>query len=139
MTIVNKILDVLWPNRAASEPPEIGPTNLEAILWPFISHYYLSPPHRRNRWNLACLAVLPQYQNRGYGRQLVAWGLERARQDDVPAAVLAAKGKETFYRKCGFTDLVGWATDGLDNPLSGRIAGGAIMFTRTKDDSLLKL
>ncbi|MCJ1402732.1 hypothetical protein MMC11_005953 [Xylographa trunciseda] len=136
MTFVNMIFDVLWPNRAASKPPEIGPTTLEPILWPFISHHYLSPPHRRTHWSLSCLAVLPQYQNRGHGRQLVAWGLERARQEGVPAAVMAAKGKEIFYERCGFTELVGWATDGVDNPLNGRISGGAIMFTGTKDDSL---
>ncbi|MCJ1286153.1 hypothetical protein MMC26_005498 [Xylographa opegraphella] len=136
MTVVMLIFDTLWPNRAASKPPEVGPTTLEPILWPFISHHYLSPPQRRTHWSLSCLAVLPQYQNHGHGRQLVAWGLERARQDGVPAAVMAAKGKEVFYKRCGFTELVGWATDGLNNPLNGRIGGGAIMFTGTKNDSL---
>ena len=60
--------------------------------------------------------------------------MDRAREEDVPAAVMAAKGKETFYNRCGFTELVGWATDGVDNPLNGRIGGGAIMFTKTRDD-----
>ncbi|MCJ1430795.1 hypothetical protein MMC27_000145 [Xylographa pallens] len=134
IAFVNKILGVLWPNRAASKPPELGDGILESTMRPFISHYFVSPPHRLNRWELSCLAVLPGYQNRGYGRTLVNWGLERARQEGLPASLIAAKGKETFYGNCGFTELVGRVTDGVDNPLKGKIDGGAIMFTRTTAD-----
>ena len=134
IAFVNKIAYLIWPNRAASKAPELTPATLEPTLWPFISRCYLSPPHRQTHWSLSCLSVLPDYQNRGHGRQLVAWGTERARDEGVPASVMAAKGKETFYRKCGFTELAGWATEGVGNPLNGMVSGGAIMFTRVKED-----
>lgn len=56
------------------------------------------------------------------------WGLEQADREGVAASVIVADGKERFYRKCGYGDVVGRATDGLGNPLAGRIRGGAIMF-----------
>lgn len=134
MAFINKIASIIRPNRAASQTPELTPTSLESTLFPFISHLYLSPPHRQNQWTLSCLAVLPQYQNLGYGRELVAWGVGRAREEGVTAGVMAAKGKETFYRRCGFTILAGWGTDGEGNPLYGRVGGGAIMYSPVKED-----
>ncbi|EEQ31710.1 conserved hypothetical protein [Microsporum canis CBS 113480] len=97
---------------------------------------YASPPHRQVNWSLSCLAVRPKYQRLGHGRELVAWGLDRAREEGIAASVLAAKGKDTFYRRCGFTELAGWATDGEGNPLKGVVEGGAVMFTRVKEDDL---
>ncbi|OAL30220.1 hypothetical protein AYO22_01736 [Fonsecaea multimorphosa] len=140
----HRILSIWRPNRATaradpSDPFPLTPTTLQRTLWPFISHCYLSPPHRLTRWNLDCIAVLPKYQGHGHGRQLVAWGLHRAREEGIPACVMAAADKETFYQRCGFTEVAGWANDGVDeqgrvNPLKGRIRGGCIMYTRVRED-----
>jgi GNAT superfamily N-acetyltransferase len=111
-------------------------------LWPFISKYYDRPPHRLNRWSLVTLAVLPEYQNAGVGRELVAWGLTRAKQEGITADVHAAADKDRFYQRCGFTEVVGWSHDGVDekgnvNPFKGRFRGGCIMYTRVKADDKL--
>ena len=118
---------------------------MEATLGPFISHYYLSPPHRLTRWSLECISVLPEYREHGHGRELVTWGLERAREEGIPSNVMAAADRERFYQRCGYTEMVGHATDGVDqqgrvNPFKGRIRGGCILFTRVpEDDELAKV
>lgn len=130
ISYIHKLSEFVFPNRAAAKPPQLTAPQLHALFRPFIAHLYTSPPYRKNAWKLVSLAVLPQYQSRGHGRKLVAWGLEQARKDGVVAHVMAAKGKETFYQRCGFTDVVGWATDGEGNPLKEMgIEGGAILFT----------
>jgi Acetyltransferase (GNAT) domain len=117
--------------------------NFERAMYPFIAHHFSEPPYRRNHWSLCTLGVKPQYQYRGIGRELVAWGLGRARAEELPATVIGAKGKDVFYRRCGFDLLVGWATEGVDakgnrNPLGLRgIGGGCIMFTRVKEDDAM--
>lgn len=65
----------------------------------------------------------------GHGRKLVEAGLARAQADHLPAVVVAADKKETFYQRCGFWNLVGWATEGDDNPLRVfGVGGGAILW-----------
>jgi predicted N-acetyltransferase YhbS len=83
---------------------------------------------RADCWDLHTLAVSPDHQNCGYGRQLVAWGLEQAEREKVAASVLSADKKEAFYQRCGYGPVVGRATDGVGNRLKGRVMGGAIMF-----------
>ncbi|OAP65570.1 hypothetical protein AYL99_01542 [Fonsecaea erecta] len=140
----NHIVSIWRPNRAAavadpSDPFPLTPTTLQRTLWPFISHCYLSPPHRLTRWSLDCIAVHPDFEQRGHGRALVAWGLDRARKEGIPAGVMAAADKERFYQRCGLTEVAGWANDGVDdqgrvNPLKGRVRGGCILYTRVPED-----
>ncbi|KIW27797.1 uncharacterized protein PV07_07504 [Cladophialophora immunda] len=140
----HRILSIWSPNRAAAraDPSDsfpLTPTTLQSTLWPFISHCYLSPPHRLTRWSLDCISVRPESRKCGSGRELVAWGLERAREEGIPACVMAAADKERFYQRCGLTEVAGWANDGVDdqgrvNPLKGRIKGGCILYTRVRED-----
>jgi len=104
---------------------------------PFAPEFF-SAPHRKIHWSLENLAIHPDYQGRGYGRQLVEWGLEDAKHDptgNLPACVIAADGKEVFYQKCGFHELVGWLSKtvddkGRDNPMRGNgLGGGAVLWT----------
>lgn len=82
---------------------------------------------RAETWYLGLLAIHPDYQGHGIGKQFVAWGFERARADTVCVSVISALGKDGFYRNCGFDVDVGYATEGEGNPLSG-VPGGLIMF-----------
>jgi predicted N-acetyltransferase YhbS len=77
------------------------------------------------------LAVLPSAQNRGIGRALVQWGLTQAEKEGVSASVVAAEGKEMFYQRCGFDEMVGRSGEGEGNPL-GEVPGGEIYFKRPK-------
>lgn len=145
MSFFNRVLSFLRPNRAASkadpsDPLPLTPDTLQPTLFPFIAQYFSSPPHRQTRWYLESLAVLPEYRGRSHGRDLVAWGMDRARQEGIPAGVMAAADRERFYERCGFTEVAGWANDGFDdkgrvNPLKGLgVRGGCIMYSRVKAD-----
>ncbi|RMZ85427.1 hypothetical protein DV737_g754, partial [Chaetothyriales sp. CBS 132003] len=120
-------------------PPPLTLWNFEEQVGPYISQFF-SAPHRQTRWSLNNLAVHPNEQGKGYGRELVAGGFERLTKNDaegeLPVSVIAADGKETFYAKMGFTELVGWASktvgeDGSDNPMRRNgVPGGAVLWTR---------
>lgn len=73
----------------------------------------------------------PDHQGYGFGRELVEWGINEANREGVCASVMSSDGKEAFYLKCGFEEIVGNATAGEGNPLSG-INGGAILFKWAK-------
>jgi GNAT superfamily N-acetyltransferase len=115
------------------------------IIEPFTAEFYRAT-HRRTHWALEFLAVHPVYQGEGRGRELVQVGMstiagrcgaakERDDNDRLPVSVIAAEGKEGFYQKCGFNELVGWVSesepDGQENPLKAHGIGGcAVLWTR---------
>ena len=114
--------------------------NFGSIIGPFTAHFFNNPPWRRNHWSLELLAVHPSHQGKGFGRELATWGVVRAESDGIPAVVVAAKGKEDFYRVCGFKLLAGWASEPTDkegnkNPLAKRgVGGGAILWSSVRED-----
>ena len=55
--------------------------------------------------DLEMLATLPVYQGRGYGRQLVNWGLARADQDGTDCYLEASDEGLSLYRKLGFSEV----------------------------------
>lgn len=137
-TIRRKLLG----NKASRQPGLEDPDPL--TLWNFIPKIipYVLPffdaPHRRVHWSLEILGVDPAHHGKGFGKELVQDGLTRinACPDDLPVAVISADGKETFYQKMGFKELVGWVSktkgpDGSDNPLRANgVGGGAVLWTR---------
>ncbi|KAF2004739.1 acyl-CoA N-acyltransferase [Amniculicola lignicola CBS 123094] len=113
----------LHPSRA------LAPQHLSILTrsYPFIAHHWDGP--RSEDWHLALLAVHPDHQGRGLGRELVAWGIEQADKERLQASVLSSEGKEEFYLKCGFDEVVGNAADGEGNPLAvEKVKGGSILF-----------
>jgi len=113
------------PNRAA-DPAQI--TILERTF-PHIEHYWSGS--RTENWYLDLLAVHPDAQGKGYGKELVQWGIDQADKDGVVTSVISAKGKERFYGKFGYVE-VGRANVG---PMAeAGIQGGAIMFTGTEKE-----
>jgi len=119
---VNRLHAWLYPNRAAD------PANVDVLerSYAWISHYWMG--ERADSWYVNLLATDPAFEKMGYGRLLVSWGTQRAREEGVCASLISAEGREGFYRKCGFEGPVGWASEGVDNPIAN-VSGGAIMFT----------
>lgn len=122
-------------------------------MGPFGQHFYDQPSARKGYWELEILGVHPARQGKGYASGLIGWGLQRARQEKVPAVVVMAAGLEGFYARRGFGCLVGYVNaedvvryekdeDGeltekrIVNPLKSRgIGGGGIAWTRTEKAS----
>ncbi|KAF3032400.1 hypothetical protein E8E11_000729 [Didymella keratinophila] len=85
---------------------------------PYFAHHFEGT--RADSWYLHLLAVHSASQHRGFGRELVFWGLERAREEDVHASVISSDPKESFYFACGFESIVGSMMDDEGNPLGLR-------------------
>ncbi|KAF1850651.1 acyl-CoA N-acyltransferase [Cucurbitaria berberidis CBS 394.84] len=102
--------------------------------YPYYSHHWSpsknSIPRSRN-WYLSLCCVHPSYEHRGLGRELVHWGLERAREEGVHASVLASHNNDPFYLRCGFDEIVADCTEGEENPLQG-VEGGSLLFMWAK-------
>ena len=122
MHLRNRIELLFYPNHAA----EPSMRKLYSTIKPLLA--ISRSGSRSTGWYLNCLAVDPAYEKLGYGRILVAWGIDQATSDKVAASVISAERKENFYRKCGFDIEVGRVTDGQGNPLKNKTDGGAILF-----------
>ena len=94
---------------------------------PYTEHYFTGT--RAETWYLAAIGVDPTHEKRGYGRELVKYGFDRAKEEDVGCSVICADGKENFYQACGFDVVVGYVSDegGEENP-ARNISGGQIRF-----------
>ncbi|KAF7192956.1 hypothetical protein HII31_05687 [Pseudocercospora fuligena] len=115
----------IYPNRA-SEPSHLS---ILGQLGPFAAPFWTGS--RSEVWDLTLLGVDSAHGGKGYGRELVKWGFERAREEGVGCSVMASEGKEGFYRSCGFDVLVGNVRDngGMENPCNlNDIPGGAALF-----------
>ena len=112
-----------WPNRAA----DVNQADVLEKSFVYIAHYWQTPARLEN-WYLQLCGTGPQFQGKGYGKDLVLWGVDRARQEGIAASLVSAKGKEGFYKKCGFGDPVGWASEGGDENPIHHVEGGAILW-----------
>ena len=83
--------------------------------YPWCAHHWTGV--RKENWYLCLLGVDPSHQGHGYGRELVAWGIQQADAENVHASVTSSEGNENFYLRCGFDEIVGNACLGEGNPL----------------------
>lgn len=93
---------------------------------------------RASNWYLNLCCVDPDYQQRGCGRLLVSWGLDRACQEGVYASVIASDGSTDFYLKSGFDEVVGNASraGGEANPMMrANVQGGDVLFKLLDGDT----
>jgi predicted GNAT family acetyltransferase len=92
---------------------------------PYYEHHWSGS--RETVWDLLFLATDQKHRGQGCGRRLVAYGLERADEDDLAASVVSAESKDRFYLRCGFRVIVGNVCDGDGNPMA-EVRGGTILF-----------
>jgi GNAT superfamily N-acetyltransferase len=101
--------------------------NLLADSVPYFKHHW--DGERKNNWYLELCGVHPDYAGKRLGRELVSWGLDRAKEEGVHASVAASKGSERFYLRSGFEEIVGNCNEGQGNPLKeAGVEGGDILF-----------
>ena len=121
----NWLGSLVWPDRAGD------PTKFDVLerSGPFTDHYWKTPERLEN-WYLGLLGTGPEYQGHGYGKELLKWGLDKAREEGICVSLVSADGKDGFYKYHGVTEEVGWANEGgEENPLR-HVAGGRIMFSK---------
>lgn len=149
----NKIAYFFRPCRASAQPTATDPDplllgNFFNRTLPYCCHLYSSPstPWRTNHWCLEILGIHPRYQSKGHGRELVQYGIAKAKCDTasgrtgLPCVVTASIPGEPFYQRVGFRELVGYQSRSVDwvegvNPLEERgCKGGAVLWTWVNED-----
>ena len=129
------------PNRAiraptVEEPDPIQKYDFGAVMGPFVGNFFSEPELSSNHWEVCTLAVHPEFQGRGFGVELVAWGSEKAKMENVLCIVISSTGSEDWYQKRGFVVHVACAgtVDRVENgkvipnPMKGRVASGGHIY-----------
>ncbi|KAF2818861.1 acyl-CoA N-acyltransferase [Ophiobolus disseminans] len=136
-----------WINPGAFPPLEsthnraMDPTRASILQdsEPYFKHFWNATTNgvpRLENWYLHLCCIHPSHQKRGYGQQLVSWGLERARNEGVHASVMASDGADAFYLRYGFDECVGNCCQGEGNPLGvAGVRGGDVLFMWAKTES----
>ncbi|KAI8931136.1 hypothetical protein NX059_011490 [Plenodomus lindquistii] len=118
--------------RTESRAIDYAKMDLVAQSMQYAERYWKGP--NAFNWYLDLCCVDPDHERRGYGRQLVRKGLDRAEEEGVKASVISTFGSDPFYIKCGYHEVVGCAIDGADNPLKDeKVQGGNVLFMWEKD------
>jgi GNAT superfamily N-acetyltransferase len=105
MHAYNYLESFIYPNRAAE------PSRLDFLdrTEPYSHHHWTGT--RADSWYLSRIGVDPTAEKRGYGRQMVKYGFDLAKEEGIGCSVIAAPGKESFYHACGFDVDVGTTGD----------------------------
>ncbi len=67
--------------------------------------HYFERIYGENRIHLRVLVTHPDCQRRGAGGNLVTWGIEKAKEDNLAVTLFASPIGGQLYRKLGFRDL----------------------------------
>ncbi|KAI0005786.1 acyl-CoA N-acyltransferase [Xylariaceae sp. FL0662B] len=93
------------PSPAAPAWPEGGDVAFAEQFFGTIGEHHKKATGDRPHWNLEVLGTRPAYQGKGIGRELVQWGLSRADEAGLEAAVAASPAGVSLYTKMGFDAL----------------------------------
>jgi GNAT superfamily N-acetyltransferase len=126
--------------RTENRAIDPGKATILADAYPYFKHHWdpiTNGLPRSQNWYLRVCAVHKGYSGRGIGRELVQWGLERAREENVHASVTSSFENEKFYLRCGYDEIVGNCSEGEDNPLArAGVKGGDILFMWAKEKKM---
>lgn len=67
--------------------------------------HFFEHPYGQHNLYLSILACHPSYQRRGIGKQLVRWGLEKARRETLDMTVFGSPMGSLLYRSVGFREV----------------------------------
>ena len=109
------------PGSVVNQAADPAKEDIIEQSYDFLDHIWTAENHRSPCWYLECLAVRPEYQKCGVGRELVKWGLGKAEEEGICCSVISALGRERFYQECGFdVGPVGWSWRGRRESVGGR-------------------
>ncbi|KAJ5152614.1 GNAT family acetyltransferase [Penicillium canariense] len=95
LAIEDRYLALVAPDRSVDLPKLAHYKQASAVdCFPFDTYPEL--------WYLDSLAVDPGFQRRGIGRQLVEWGLQQGRQEQVAVGLEASIKGTSLYERVGF-------------------------------------
>jgi predicted N-acetyltransferase YhbS len=70
-------------------------------------------------WMLTHLSVDPECQKHGIGLRLCQWGLEYAKEEELPATLCSTIDGKRLYQKAGFRAIGSWQwAEGNDRTMS---------------------
>ncbi|KAL2067337.1 hypothetical protein VTL71DRAFT_1762 [Oculimacula yallundae] len=113
-------------------PTEVKKVLHEGITWPddcvqeWLDRYHELAEAAKERvigkakcYRLTFVGTLPKHQGRGAGTMLNKWGLQKARDDNLPVYLESTIAASSLYRRLGFVAL-----DGLSMVLPGNAPDG---------------
>lgn len=59
-------------------------------------------------WWIQEIAVAPEFQRQGVGKLLLQWGMERAREENVPVTLSSTPAGKALYEGSGFKPCGTW-------------------------------
>lgn len=95
------------PQSTSTERRDANPARVEKYAEEFSkakSHFFQQPYGDKNLY-LSILACHPAYQRRGIGKQLVNWGLDKAKQEGLDLTVFGSPMGSLLYRNVGFKEV----------------------------------
>ncbi|KAM0547247.1 hypothetical protein ACHAPJ_010509 [Fusarium lateritium] len=102
--IVKYVYDMFDPLTSASN----AATMARICRSPSSKRYFDTDPGDCAMYGIMDIAVHPKYQGRGVARNLVQWGMNKAREEDVPIELAATPAGSGLYTKLGFKKIGVW-------------------------------
>ncbi|KAB5549455.1 acyl-CoA N-acyltransferase [Coniochaeta sp. 2T2.1] len=96
ISLWNSLSLKLYPNRAADPTRS---SYLDAAVEGSTHHW---TGGRAECWDLHICGVHPEWQGKGVGKKVVAWGTARADEEGVCCSVITGETKRAFYARSGF-------------------------------------
>lgn len=96
------------PSSAPStERRDANPSRVQKYAQEFTKakQHFFEHPYGQHNLYLSILACHPSYQRRGIGRQLVRWGLEKAKLENLDMTVFGSPMGSLLYRSVGFREV----------------------------------
>ncbi|KAH7039677.1 acyl-CoA N-acyltransferase [Microdochium trichocladiopsis] len=104
---LNSSIQAKGVQAPSKERPDANPARVAKYTEEFLKakHRFFEEPFGDKNLYLSILACHPAYHRRGIGKQLVRWGLEKARREGLDLTVFGSPMGSLLYRNVGFREV----------------------------------